>query len=198
MVVRRGSEKEPEDKSSHNTSSDSEEEDLDYLIDSLLGNLSVCPPNSQVMTIKNRKERNKHERSDRASNVESSSASHGESSPFGIRRHAAGSRGQISSRNRTRQARIHSSTAARQNQFPHNQYSNTPNSLRSQSSTNRQWLSSHEIAKSAHELLDECDEITTTGTGNNSEDEYSRMSENTSPNASKVVVCVSIFYSSLV
>ena len=184
MVVRRGPEKESEDKSNQNTSSDSEEEDLDYLIDGLLGNLSVCPPNNQIMTIKNRKERPKHERSDRVSSVDASSASHGESSSFGIRRHGTGSRGQITSRNRNR--------VARQNQYQLNQYSGAPNNLRSQPPSNRQWLGSHDIPKNVLERRVECPEISEAGTGNNSEDEYSRMSENASPNASKVCHCVNV------
>ncbi|KAL5967246.1 OTU domain-containing protein 5-B [Taenia solium] len=184
MVVRRNSEEISGKKSVQDSSSDTSEEDLDYLIDSVLGNLSVYSPKPQEMTIKNRKERSKHERSEKATNVESTASSQDESHPFGIRRHFSGSRGHASSRVRNRQSRGHSSVV-RPNRFAFTQYATAADGRLSSASVNRHWSSPREPTKNIPVRLVECSEVTDLGTGNNSEDEYGRMSENTSPNSAK-------------
>nr|CDS23138.1 OTU domain containing protein 5 A [Echinococcus granulosus] len=187
MVARRNSEEDSEGKSVQDSSSDTSEEDLDYLIDSVLGNLSVYPSNTKVMTIKNRKERSKHDRSEKPSNVESTASPQNESHTFGVRRHTSGSRGQTSSRIRNRQNRGHaSSTVMRQNRYAFAQYATAADSRLSPTSVNRHWSNSNEPTKNIRDRLVECSEVTDLGTGNNSEDEYGRVSENTSPNSSKL------------
>ncbi|VDM17843.1 unnamed protein product [Hydatigera taeniaeformis] len=187
MVVRRSSEEGSDKKSVQDSSSDTSEEDLDCLIDSVLGNLSLYTPKAQVMTIKNRKERSKHERSERSSAVESSTSPQDDAHPFGIRRHPSGSHGQVSSRFRNRQNRGHQSSAVvRQGRFTFTQYATTADSRLSSASVNRHWSGAHESSKNIPVCLVECSEATDLGTGNNSEDEYSQMSENTSPNSSKL------------
>ncbi|KAL5108349.1 OTU domain-containing protein 5-A [Taenia crassiceps] len=185
MVVRRNSEENCGKKSIQDSSSDTSEEDLDYLIDSVLGNLSFYSPKPQEMTIKNRKERSKHERSEKSTNVESAPSPQDESHPFGIRRHPSGSRGQVSSRIRNRQNRGHASVV-RQNRYAFTQYTTAADGRLSSVSLSRHWPSSHEPPKNIPVRLVECSEATDLGTGNNSEDEYGRVSENTSPNSPKL------------
>lgn len=185
MVVRRNSEENSGRRSVQDSSSDTSEEDLDYLIDSVLGNLSVYSSKPLEMTIKNRKERSKHERSEKPTSVESTASSQDESHSFGIRRHPLGSRGQALSRIRNRQNRGHPSVV-RQNRFAFTQYASAADGRLSPASLNRHWSSSHDSATNIPVRLVECSEVTDLGTGNNSEDEYGRMSESASPNSAKV------------
>ncbi|KAM3172257.1 hypothetical protein ACTXT7_014924 [Hymenolepis weldensis] len=79
MVVRRDTNKEPKNQSDIDNTSDSNEEDLEFLIDGLLGNLSLNASRTQNMTIKKRKDTSKHERTDRIADVETSVPTQGAS-----------------------------------------------------------------------------------------------------------------------
>lgn len=69
MVIRREADKESKNQKDIENSSDSDE-DLEFLIDGLLGSLSLDNTRSQNMTIKKRKDISKHERSDRNIDIE--------------------------------------------------------------------------------------------------------------------------------
>lgn len=192
MVFRRDCEKTSDKHSGSDTSSDSAEEDLEYLIDDLLEKLSVCPSRPQRMTIKNknRKERQKHDRSERPSNSEVAGTSRDEARSYTYQRFpytSSDDHGQPVARNRGRSSRSHapSSTVARQSdQFPYQPYVATE-SAHTQPSLKRSWPRTHDSSKKTCDRRDQ-DEDSDTGAGNNSEDEYYSIPEKNAPNSSKV------------
>uniref|UniRef100_A0A5K3EZS4 ubiquitinyl hydrolase 1 n=1 Tax=Mesocestoides corti TaxID=53468 RepID=A0A5K3EZS4_MESCO len=187
MVYRRDREKAPDGNSTSEISSDSTEEDLDNLIDDLLEKLAVCPSRPQRMTIKNRKERSKHERSDRSSAVDVAGTSKDDSRSFGFQRYqySPEERGQGIVRGRGRQLRSHiPSTGVRPSQFPYPTYVPTEN-LHTQP-LKRRWPRSLETSKKPCDQLSDClDDVTEAGAGNNSEDEYYNITDTATQNTSK-------------
>ncbi|KAM7535989.1 hypothetical protein Aperf_G00000100343 [Anoplocephala perfoliata] len=174
MVVRRDTNKEQNKKSDIEKSSDSDEEDLEYLIDGLLGNFSLDQPKSQDMTIKKRKEPSKHDRPDRTSDIESSTTVQGETNVFGVRRGQQG-RMQYVSVNRKAKARGHSAAVG----IPLAQFAAGQDGARSRSTVNRMWSASRENQICRQNRLKDCqDNMNDLSTGNNSEDEYGQVADN--------------------
>lgn len=179
MVVRRDTNKEQSNQSDIEKSSDSDEEDLEYLIDGLLRNFSLDKPKFQDMTIKKRKEPSKHERSDRTPDVESSAPVQGETSVFGVRRGQPGHRMQYISVNRKAKSRGRSAAVG----LPLAQFAASQDGTRNRSTVNRMWPTSRENPVCRHNRLKDCqDDMNDLSTGNNSEDEYGQMADNNRPN----------------
>lgn len=144
MVVRRDTNKERKNQSDIDSTSDSSEEDLEFLIDGLLGNLSFNASRTQTMTIKKRKDVSKHERTDRNVDVETSAPIQGP----GVKRKS-------NRKNKSKGRKVTS-------------YSSTSNKDRSWPSHRENPSSRH------NRLNDCQVDIVEISTGNNSEDEYCR------------------------
>lgn len=192
MVGRRDCEKSANTHSASDTSSDSAEEDLDYLIDDLLEKLSVCPSLSQRMTIKNknRKDRSKHDRPDRSANTEVAGSSRDDplSYPYQwVQYNSTDDRTQSLVRSRSRSSRVPPVSVARAtDQFPYPQYLMT-DTTHGQPALKRHLPRHHETSKKPCDIRGpEPGDDSDTGAGNNSEDEYSHIPENVAPNTSKV------------
>ncbi|VUZ39163.1 unnamed protein product [Hymenolepis diminuta] len=144
MVVRRDTNKEPKNQSDIDNTSDSNEEDLEFLIDGLLGNLSLNASRTQNMTIKKRKDTSKHERTDRITDVETSVPTQG----AGIKRRS-------NRKNKSKGRKVTSSSSSSNKDRNWSSHRETPPNRHSR-------------------LNDCQADIVEIATGNNSEDEYCR------------------------
>lgn len=189
-MVFRGIGETTDSSSSSTLSSDSVEDDLEYLIDDLLDKLVVRSSGSHRMTIKNknRKERPKHERQERPTEVDAGSTPKDDSYPFGMPRYgyaASEDRNQASARGPNRTSWAHTSAASGGLQGETFAYSNFPQPDSSrfipsqnygQTSLKRHWPPSLDQQKKAcDERLNEEHLDSDDATGNNSEDEYNQL-----------------------